>query len=341
MKTYFRRHSCRAIALCLAITFATSVLCCAAIASAETTQMYSFESPDDLDGFAVNGVLSTVTLNKDTNFVSEGVQSLKWELMEFASFEGAQTSSIDAGILNDPPGVDFIRFDLINTNRFVPDAPVAGTDPTFANISVNVYGEFASNPGVTENIQFFGSEVAVGNLDPGTHEIDVDVTGGGLLIGTATFKGFNDYIADGLTVSGFQIYLNKNVGFTPEFAWTVYIDDIRAGRNSVGNGGDYNGNGVADAADYTVWRNNLGGVGPDGDGTTSGNLLGVPDGVVDEWDYDYWRQEFGNTVPGSGSGASHAVTTAPEPSTTLLLVVGFACWCAGRRSGTIRLDTAR
>ena len=39
---------------------------------------------------------------------------------------------------------------------------------TFANVSVNVFGEFNSNPGVTENIQFAGSEEPVGNLEPGT-----------------------------------------------------------------------------------------------------------------------------------------------------------------------------
>lgn len=334
---YFRNHSRHAVTLCLATAFAVAVLSCMEIVSAQTTQMYSFESPDDLDGFAVNGVLSTVTLNTDTNFVSEGVQSLKWEFLNFASFEGVQTANVDIGILNDPPGVDFIRFDFINTNRYVPDAPVPGTDPTFASISLNVFGEFASNPGVTENIQFFGSEEAVGNLEPGTHEIDVDVTGGGLLIGTGTVQGFNDYIADGLTVSGFQIYLNKTVGFTPAFAWTVYIDDIRAGRNSgAGNGGDYNGNGIVDAADYTVWRNNLGGIGPNGDGTTTGDLLGVPDGVVNEWDYDYWRQEFGNMVPGAGGEVRLVAAPVPEPSGALLLLIGGARWCRRKRSGKSR-----
>lgn len=333
---HFRDHSFRAATLCVATAFAVTVLGSMGIVSAQITQMYSFESPNDLDGFAVNGGLSTVTLNTDTSFVSEGVQSLKWELTDIASFEGAQTSNVDPSILNDPPGVDFIRFDFINTNRLVPDAPVPGTDPTFASISVNVFGEFASNPGVVENIQFFGSEVAVGNLEPGTHEMDVDVTGGGLLIGTGTVQGFNDYISDGLTVSSFQFYLNKSVGFDPAFAWTVYLDNIRAGRNAAaGNGGDYNGNGTVDAADYTVWRNNLGGVGPNGDGTTSGDLLGVPDGVVDEWDYDYWRQEFGNMVPGGGGGSSLIAAAVPEPSSALLLLICSACMRARKQDGEI------
>jgi hypothetical protein len=307
---------------------AIALFCCPGLGSAQIiTSMYDFESPD-LDGFTVNGVLSTVSLNTDTNFVSQGAQSLKWELMTFASFEGAQTSNIDPGILNDPPGVDFIRFDLINTNRYVPDAPVPGTDPTFASISVNVFGEFASNPGVGENIQFFGSEVPVGILEPGTHELDVDVTGGGLLIGTATVKGFNDYIADGLTVTGFQFYLNKSVGFTPPFAWTVYLDDVRTGRAGGGGflAGDYNGNDVLDAADYTVWRDAL--------TAGSSSLLNDPTpGTVDESDFVYWRDHFGD-VPGSGAGSASAVV--PEPASGLLLLVGAVLLCVTRRGRTIR-----
>ena len=309
----------------------TWVLCGVGAVSAQVTQLYSFEP--GLEGWMSNpqSVLHTVSLNTDTNFVSEGVQSMKIDMLDFASFEGFLTSQVDLGILNDPPGVDFIRFDFINTNRFVPDNPVAGTDPTFANISINVFGEFASNPGVIENIQFFGSEVAVGALEPATHEIEIDVTDGGLLIGSSTVQGFNDYIADGLTVSSFQIYLNKSVGFSPPFAWTFYIDDIRAGMNTTGNGGDYNSDGLVNLADYTVWRDHLGGVGPEGDGTTTGDLLGVPDGVVDEWDYDFWRQNLGNFVPAGGTRLSEVAVPEPGGFGPLLLsVVGF-CWRGRKR----------
>jgi hypothetical protein len=63
--------------------------------------------------------------------------------------------------------------------------------------------------------------------------------------------------------------------------------------------GDYNRDGITDAADYTVWRDNLGNTGAPGtvfgDGTGS-NLSGNPNGIVDQWDYDYWRQHFGDTL---------------------------------------------
>ena len=58
--------------------------------------------------------------------------------------------------------------------------------------------------------------------------------------------------------------------------------------------GDYNLNGVVDAADYTVWRDSLGQVGVDlaADGDA--------DGTVDDDDYGLWKGNFGMMA---GSGA--------------------------------------
>ncbi|WP_197527431.1 PQQ-dependent sugar dehydrogenase [Pirellulimonas nuda] len=72
--------------------------------------------------------------------------------------------------------------------------------------------------------------------------------------------------------------------------------------------GDFNSDGVVDAADYTLWRDNLGGAGGAADGT--GAVAGVADGVVDIADYQLWREHFGNQAP--GAGAAGGVPT-PEP----------------------------
>ena len=61
--------------------------------------------------------------------------------------------------------------------------------------------------------------------------------------------------------------------------------------------GDYNFNGIVDAADYTVWRDTLG---------TTGVALpadGNNDGQVNLDDYAFWKAHFGETA-GSGSGAT-------------------------------------
>jgi hypothetical protein len=77
--------------------------------------------------------------------------------------------------------------------------------------------------------------------------------------------------------------------------------------------GDYNGNHVVDAADYTVWRDTLGqsgaGLPADGDGN----------GMVQPADYTFWKARFGNT---SGSAAI-LNSTVPEPATLTSLVVGM------------------
>ena len=73
--------------------------------------------------------------------------------------------------------------------------------------------------------------------------------------------------------------------------------------------GDYNLNGVVDAADYVMWRKNPGGFPADA--------------------YATWRSHFGQTA-GSGAGAI-ANAAVPEPATMVLLTIAAAGWCLHRR----------
>jgi hypothetical protein len=82
--------------------------------------------------------------------------------------------------------------------------------------------------------------------------------------------------------------------------------------------GDYNENGVVDAADYVVWRETLNQtVAMSGDGAD-----GNRSGTVDPGDYDFWRMNFGSVVPplATGSGQSGAV---PEPASAFVLLIGL------------------
>jgi hypothetical protein len=91
--------------------------------------------------------------------------------------------------------------------------------------------------------------------------------------------------------------------------------------------GDYNQNGVVDAADYVVWRASAGqtGVGLVADGNG--------DNVVNTLDYDYWRGKFGQSVLGAGAGSDFSPGSAvPEPSTCGWLGVVMAlAFCRRRR----------
>ncbi len=87
---------------------------------------------------------------------------------------------------------------------------------------------------------------------------------------------------------------------------------------------DFNGDGVVDAADYTVMRDSGA---MDGAGAASSDDLTAGAG------YAEWREQFGETVPdftaydammnaaAAGSGAA-AATAAPEPTSVSILVVG-------------------
>jgi hypothetical protein len=87
--------------------------------------------------------------------------------------------------------------------------------------------------------------------------------------------------------------------------------------------GYYNGNGVVDAADYTLWRDNLGAL---NESAINNNGDG---GGVTASDYTYWKARFGNTSnPGAGSLATGAV---PEPATALVAFVTFGLAAICRR----------
>ncbi|MEO1498472.1 MAG: hypothetical protein AAFV43_15110 [Planctomycetota bacterium] len=87
---------------------------------------------------------------------------------------------------------------------------------------------------------------------------------------------------------------------------------------TLGITGDYNNDGLVDAADYTVWRDNRGStqqLAADGNG----------DGIVDDGDYDVWRANFGR-----GSVALPAIAI-PEPLSGGLLLLAVVSFLGGPR----------
>jgi hypothetical protein len=86
--------------------------------------------------------------------------------------------------------------------------------------------------------------------------------------------------------------------------------------------GDYNNDGIVNAADFVVWRQNVG---------TTNVLPNDPiGGTIGPAQYDQWRANFGN-LAGTGLGSGSEFGAVPEPATPLLLLSVAIGWFTLRR----------
>ena len=76
--------------------------------------------------------------------------------------------------------------------------------------------------------------------------------------------------------------------------------------------GDYNHDGIVDAADYTVWRNSLGQLGTGLAADGNGN------GRIDGDDYGIWKAHYGE---GSLGGGGQSIETVPEPESFAIMIL--------------------
>ncbi len=96
--------------------------------------------------------------------------------------------------------------------------------------------------------------------------------------------------------------------------------------------GDYNGNGIVDAADYSEWRATQGQLVTAGTGAD-----GSRDGLIGPEDYAIWRSHFGESA--DGAGAAFTGAAVPEPG-ALVLMLCAVCLC-GVRTTKLRTWTRK
>ena len=183
---------------------------------------------------------------------------------------------------------------------------------------------------IYNNDRVFSSEFAANPLDPSaelTEGLTVSsIFGSTKYNWTISYRGIISYVGGdaGADTSSIASIAVAPVGDTANHD-VVLIGLSTESITPPGVPGDYNGNGVVDAADYTVWRDHLGQTSPD---YTLQNE-GMSTGTVDTADYDFWKTHFGASGAGAGLLSGGAV---PEPSTIVLALVGVIGFAAfGRR----------
>lgn len=111
-----------------------------------------------------------------------------------------------------------------------------------------------------------------------------------------------------------RVSINNEAGTFIVHDWAYESEqDVGIVTGDKGDAGDFNDDGVVDAADYTVWRDNLG---TDhilgGHGDENGDSLNL----VDIDDYTLWKANFGHV------SSTPAASAIPEPGTLGLLAAG-------------------
>ena len=204
---------------------------------------------------------------------------------------------------------------------------------TFAHVVFN--GTFA--PGLSPAAIDAGSlaftpsselEIELGGLQPGSSYDQINSDGTVQLDGTLDVA-----LLGGFTPTGGDTFelLTASGGITGQFtalslptlsdglAWGL-AQSTSSLSLTVGIAGDYNADGLVNAADYVVWKNN----------NHTNKLLpnDATPGIVDQSDYQAWKANFGS-IAGSGSLGEAAI---PEPATFLLTVLSLAAVqvCIGR-----------
>lgn len=143
--------------------------------------------------------------------------------------------------------------------------------------------------------------------------ISIFSTDGSTLLGSA------DVNAAGITESITNLVLPAAGTYFARVAGaddTIQLYELSLAVTAAGLPGDYNHDGVVDAADYAIWRHSEGQAVTIGTGA-DGNL----DGQITSADFDIWRSHFGQTA---GVGADLSVATVPEPAATVLMLLGIA-----------------
>jgi hypothetical protein len=196
------------------------------------------------------------------------------------------------------------------------------------SVGPQVVTQDLGNPGDVRYITGVVYEDLNGNqfydLGEGRSDVRVDVDGVPFYALSSTSGGYSiPVLADGMYEVMFSGggYATWSASAIVSSGLNVKLDYLVS--TVMGLTGDYNDDGVVNAADYVVWRNNEG---------TTNTLANDPiGGTIGEDQYNQWRDNFGNTP---GVGAVIPRSAVPEPTAApmcLSVLSALALLRGGRR----------
>ncbi len=215
---------------------------------------------------------STVTNNRAdySNAKGGGIFNYDGTITIANSIVAGNTAAGGSPDIEPSTGFLLVNYSLIGTAV----SPGAGSGNNQSN-DAPLLGALANNGGPTETHALLAGSLAIDAGGSSSESFDQR--------GAPFFRVYDDPIAAGAAV------------------------DIGAFELQPVHPGDFNDDGVVDAADYTVWRNNLGA----SDETAIGNHGDGLNGV-DTADYLLWKTNFGNVYPLPAATEEVATLIAPE-----------------------------
>lgn len=234
-----------------------------------------------------------------------------------------------------------------------------GFSLTGGQLSVDAFaGNLVNDGGAVAPGQSAGITNVAGIFDQNAGSLEIEIFGGGTTPGvdfdqlnadTAELGGVLDIIADsnyvptlgdtfeivttaaslaGNFASVVGLGLGNGLGFEVDVDSVGGTVTLEVVASSLPLTGDYNGDGIVTAADYTEWRDTLGttvavpGTGADGN----------VDGIVTEADYHAWQIRY---AANTASLAASENATVPEPATGVVLSLAIVCFLGTRRRVTL------